>query len=160
MQRLLLAVISSLIVTACGGSAPAPSEPAYLPLEIREQREREAAQASALREALHVQSWRVTELSGQSLSDSPASLTFARDGAVSGTTGCNAINGTYTLDGVQISFGPVATTRKMCPGPIMAQERAILERLESVIMAGLSEDGTLFLSTLDGETITLAPSSE
>lgn len=37
-----------------------------------------------------------------------------QDGRVSGSLGCNAINGAYTLGGAQLSFGPLRSTRMAC----------------------------------------------
>src|SRR5215813_6808186 len=47
------------------------------------------------------------------LMNSPISLTFA-EGRVSGRTGCNNFNGSYTLAGNSIKLGPLAATRMMC----------------------------------------------
>lgn len=42
-------------------------------------------------------------------------LSFTEDGTVSATTDCNSMNGTYELEGNQITFGPMAMTRMFCP---------------------------------------------
>jgi heat shock protein HslJ len=42
-------------------------------------------------------------------------LTFTEEGMVSATTDCNAISGTYSTEGNQITFGPLAMTKKYCP---------------------------------------------
>lgn len=34
--------------------------------------------------------------------------------SLSGTTGCNQVNGTFSVSGNTISFGPLAGTRKLC----------------------------------------------
>ncbi len=53
----------------------------------------------------------------------------------SGSAGCNRFTGTFELttgDAVMqdvtgdLSFGPLATTRMACPGPVMEQERTVL----------------------------------
>jgi heat shock protein HslJ len=56
--------------------------------------------------------------------------TFAEDGMVSGSSGCNSYGGTYTIDGNAISFGPLAGTEKLCTAEgVMEQERAYLDAL-------------------------------
>lgn len=42
-------------------------------------------------------------------------LAFSNDGMVSGRIDCNQMSGSYMVDGSQLSFGPLATTRAMCP---------------------------------------------
>jgi heat shock protein HslJ len=50
---------------------------------------------------------------------------------IHGSGGCNLIMGSYETAGDQLSFGLLATTRKMCP-EIMQQEQTFLEVLDSV----------------------------
>ncbi|MFD9930841.1 META domain-containing protein [[Kitasatospora] papulosa] len=77
--------------------------------------------------------WKVTGLvSGSAASSVPAGtedkahLTFGEDGSVEGNLGCNSFHGKATVSGSTITFGPLASTRKMCPGPEMKLERALL----------------------------------
>jgi heat shock protein HslJ len=53
---------------------------------------------------------------------------------VSGIAGCNNYNGTYEQDGKNLTFGPQATTRKLCADPlgVMDQESAYLSALSQV----------------------------
>lgn len=79
----------------------------------------------------------------------PGQITFAADGTVSGTTGCNSFSGGYTVDGSSLTFGPLATTRMACPDDVAAQETAVLTGLEST--ASFAIDGqTLSLLGADG----------
>ncbi|UCH36097.1 MAG: META domain-containing protein [Armatimonadota bacterium] len=50
---------------------------------------------------------------------------------VSGNTGCNQINGGYTLEGERLKFGPLATTLRACPDEPDI-ESAFLGALETV----------------------------
>jgi heat shock protein HslJ len=50
---------------------------------------------------------------------------------VRGSGGCNLIMGSYQTTGDRLSFGVLATTRKMCP-EIMHQEQTFFEVLDSV----------------------------
>jgi heat shock protein HslJ len=54
--------------------------------------------------------------------------TFTAD-AVSGSSGCNTYNGTYTRDGDTLKIGPLATTRMACDPAIMDQETQFLAAL-------------------------------
>src|SRR6478752_2392875 len=81
--------------------------------------------------------WKVTGLvSGSAASSVPAGtedkahLTFGEDGSVEGNLGCNSFHGKATVSGSTITFGPLASTRKMCPGPGMRLERALLGVLQ------------------------------
>ncbi|GAA2956796.1 META domain-containing protein [Kitasatospora cinereorecta] len=81
--------------------------------------------------------WKVTGLvSGRTASSLPAGtenkahLTLGKDGSVEGSLGCNSFHGKAAVSGSTISFGPLASTRKMCPGPEMELERAMLAVLK------------------------------
>jgi len=76
--------------------------------------------------------WTVTGYNdGASAVVSPAAgteltATFGADGIVSGSSGCNTYNGSYTLTGETLAIGPLGTTRMACPEPIMTQETQYL----------------------------------
>lgn len=55
-------------------------------------------------------------------------------GKLTGSAGCNSYSASYEGEGDALTFGPAATTRKMCAEPqgIMEQEQAYLAALESV----------------------------
>ena len=42
---------------------------------------------------------------------------FQSDGRITGSGGCNRFFGGYTISGNHIKIGPLASTRKGCPGP-------------------------------------------
>ena len=69
---------------------------------------------------LFVNNWVLSELNGTpvqtSNTDKDASVKFSlADMRVSGTGGCNRFNGSFTAKGKDLSFGPLATTKMMCP---------------------------------------------
>lgn len=81
--------------------------------------------------------WKVTGLLSGSVAASlpsgtqnKAHLTFGEDGAVQGSLGCNSFHGKAAVSGSTLTFGPLTSTRKMCPGPEMELERALLGVLE------------------------------
>ena len=74
--------------------------------------------------------WRLADLAGSPAADGiEATLEFADGGGVSGNASCNNFRGTATISGDAITFGPLATTRKMCDEATMAQETAYLAAL-------------------------------
>lgn len=102
-------------------------------------------------------SWRVTAYNNgkqavvSTLTGTHLSMAFSNDGRVSGSAGCNTFNGPYTADGAKLSFGPAATTRRMCARPegVMEQEQRFLAALRTVATARFEGD-RLELRTADG----------
>jgi heat shock protein HslJ len=105
--------------------------------------------------------WLATGIRHRDAVDSPISsteitATFAEDGSLSGSAGCNRYTSTYTTDRGVISVAPPATTRKLCPEPagVMEQEAAYLAALaESArfdvgggVLELLHSDGTRLVS--------------
>jgi heat shock protein HslJ len=73
--------------------------------------------------------------------DSSVTLELGVDGKTTGSAGCNRFTGTYRAEGSRVTFGPAATTRKMCPRPeVMEQEQAFLTALGTVATARVDGD--------------------
>ena len=51
--------------------------------------------------------------------------------AVSGSSGCNTFSGSYKLDGLNVTIGPLASTRMACEQAVMDQETAFLTALQT-----------------------------
>lgn len=68
---------------------------------------------------------------------------------VSGSAGCNGFNGEVTIEGNNISFGPLATTRRACAEEVMSYENAVLDILSQTAVFSLANN-TLTLSNADG----------
>jgi heat shock protein HslJ len=92
------------------------------------------------------------------IADTELTATF-ENGAVSGSSGCNTYNGTYTLTGTTLAIGPLASTQKACDQPIMDQETAFLAALQGA--TGVRTDGAnVTLTSADGSNaVTLTPAS-
>jgi heat shock protein HslJ len=80
---------------------------------------------------------------------------FSADGTVSGSSGVNTFSGEYTLDGLKITIGPLATTLMASSDPALAeQEAAYLAALQSAARFTIKgnelelrrEDGALAVS--------------
>lgn len=98
--------------------------------------------------------WALTELAGQSiLPDTGISATFTTDGALSGSSGCNQYNGTYTVSGSNMTINtPLATTMMACAQPVMDQESAYLKMLGEVKSFAVKGD-QLTLNGADGKAL-------
>jgi heat shock protein HslJ/uncharacterized membrane protein len=98
--------------------------------------------------------WKVTAIDGEPpLPDTDPSISFDEDGKVGGAASCNRFFGTFTLTGEGLSFGPMGASMMMCDEPVMAQERAVLDILESTTGFAVADDGSLTLNGGDGRTI-------
>ena len=79
-------------------------------------------------------------------------ITFADDGTVSGSGGCNAFTAPYsTSDDDRIQIGPIAATRMACEEPIMATEQHFFAALENSTTYTVSGN-SLNLRGADGAT--------
>lgn len=80
--------------------------------------------------------------------------TFAEDGTLSGSAGCNNYTATYTVDGEQITITPVATTMMMCVEPegVMEQEAEFIAALATAATFSIQGD-QLELRTADGALV-------
>ena len=85
-----------------------------------------------------------------------ATLTFAEEGALSGTTGCNNFTGTATVEGSDLTIELGATTQMACTDEVLqAQETAITTGMAAVT-SFTNADETLVLSGADGALFTYA----
>jgi len=92
-------------------------------------------------------SWTVVSIAGApTLADARPTLTFAPDGTVSGSAGCNRYSGPFRTDGGAIAIGEVASTLMGCDGDRNAQEIAFLDALRGAAMWRLADDGNLVLN--------------
>ncbi len=83
-----------------------------------------------------------------------------RDGEVSGSSGCNRFHGSFTAEGNALKVGPLATTRKACDDPVMAQEREFLRALEIATTWAIVR-GMLDVHSAGGERVlTASPTGE
>jgi len=96
-----------------------------------------------------VESWRLTaygpvDSPTPAVPDADATLAFGEDGTLTGSTGCNQLGADYSVEGDQITFGPIVSTLIACPDLPMAQEDA----MHQVLM-----DTATF--NVEGDTLTI-----
>lgn len=72
-------------------------------------------------------------------------LEFHNDGTVSGFGGCNNLSGRYTLEGEALTFGPMASTRKMCGPSLDEQEFTFQTFLRTIVRVEVVDDNELKL---------------
>ena len=63
---------------------------------------------------------------------------FGNSSDISGDSGCNTFNGSYTVSGSSISIGPLATTQKLCQDEVNTQEQTYLAALQSATTYSIS----------------------
>ncbi len=107
--------------------------------------------------------WRLqtiqTEDGGVTAIDTPEryTLTLGEDGQASFQLDCNRGTASYALEGSSLSFGPLASTRAMCPSDSLYDR--YLGALEQVVSYRLEND-SLYLATLaDGPILEFAPAT-
>jgi Heat shock protein len=84
--------------------------------------------------------WLAQSIGGRPASLAPASsVRFDFGQTITGNAGCNTFNGTIGYSGDQLAVGPLATTRKMCPPEIMAQESSFLQALQAAQRFAMTE---------------------
>ncbi len=108
-----------------------------------------------------VGSWGLVEGAGPDgafvpVPEAPVTLVVTADGEVSGSTGCNGYFGTVVVDGASVTFSPLASTLRLCIGPVGETERAFLTAMGQVT-EGERTGAALTLRGGDSElTFTLA----
>lgn len=85
------------------------------------------------------------------LADTEITMSLTAEGRVAGTDGCNRYMGGCTLADDSLSFGPLASTMKACPEPVMDQSERYLRGLEGTARALVRSD-RLELRGAEGET--------
>lgn len=91
--------------------------------------------------------WLIEDIDGRGVIDrARATISFGPSGRVFGSGGCNNFQGSADLKGNDVKIGPLAATRKMCPGALMDQETKFFKALEKA--ARFEFDG-IFLRMFD-----------
>lgn len=90
-------------------------------------------------------SWTVISIDGQPTAPDGVgpTMTFAVDGTVSGSTGCNQYTGKFRTEGDQIAFGQVSSTLMGCDGQRGQVEAVFTKALDGAATWRLTQDGQL-----------------
>ena len=87
--------------------------------------------------------------------DAMPRIAFSADGRVSGTSGCNRLLGTFTLEGKRLDLSKLGMTRMMCSPESMKTEAAFTGMLAQVRFATESEKGLTLWNEAGAEIVTL-----
>ncbi|PSF05218.1 META domain-containing protein [Marinobacter fuscus] len=105
--------------------------------------------------------WLVESIDGKPvLTDSEITISFAEEGRVYGSSSCNRYNGGWHIQGQELEFTHMASTRMACPDSLMQQETRFLQVLNDVARYQVAGDGRLMLETSEGMTITAVASGK
>ena len=105
------------------------------------------------------QDWLLATMGGQPVEPSlGTSATFADDGTVSGSGGCNGYDSTYTIDGDSISIAPVAATRMACAPEANESESSFFAAMEGATSFTVS-GSDLVIATVDGSSLEFSTST-
>lgn len=137
MRRLALALALLGVMAGCGEDEPAAPDPAAL-----------RGEAWVLSSGVDVEGWQQVAPS--------ASFT---DGQVSGASGCNRFNASYTVDGGDLRLGPVAGTEMACPDPAREVEETFRAALERVAAWRMEKEQLVLLDDDGAELLRFAPAS-
>lgn len=97
--------------------------------------------------------WQASEIAGRPVPKAtPATLTIAPDGAVSGSGGCNRMTGHARIKDDTIRFGRMAATMMACLGDGMEQEQRFHAALEDARRFQM-DDGALVLLNAAGQPV-------
>ena len=115
---LLPLVLVATAFAACGGDEESSSDP-----------------GTQDPTALEGESWILTQMltAGGQTEVVQTGVSAQFDGStISGTAGCNTYNASYEADGSEISFGPIAATKKICPEDEQSTEDRYLQLLAEI----------------------------
>ena len=79
------------------------------------------------------------------------------DARLTGFTGCNAMNGSWKLEGGAIHLGPIAATKRACLGPGDLIERRVLAAMHEGRI--FREGANLVFIGSTGERFVFAPAA-
>lgn len=97
--------------------------------------------------------WRLESLiTGDAVSSvlGEATLLLARDGTVSGSTGCRSFGGSYALDGEDLVISELVVDARACDDESAAQDGQVLGLLESPLRATVSGDRLTLMGGANG----------
>lgn len=94
---------------------------------------------------------------GQPATSEPAVTLRYRDGMISGAAGCNHYSAAVAPGAApgELTLGPVAATKRLCPAPMMSVETRFLALLGGVRKVGFLDGRLALTTTADGHVVTL-----
>ena len=100
--------------------------------------------------------WNILKVNGEDIvvtGDEKPFIEFStEESKVHGFTGCNIMNGAYTIDGKSLTFGNMATTMMAGPEENMKAESAVLGAMQNVSSVK-ADEGRLLLLDADRNVV-------
>ncbi|PDS25579.1 hypothetical protein B0A77_04630 [Flavobacterium branchiophilum] len=107
--------------------------------------------------------WNVSVNSGNGVQvtegDSKLTMTFLKNGTVSGMAGCNTFFGTYKLEKGFLILENVGLTRKLCPNEVMTIENNFMKNINKTRFAIEDAPTQIILRDTDGSMIFILDST-
>ncbi len=161
--RVLLSLSALTLSAACGEKAASNSDDAAA-IAIGDSTPTMAPASSMMANTpareLEGPTWRLVDVLGAAgdrlASTAPATLTFA-NGRMTGTTGCNNMLASYTVNGQSMKVTAGASTKKACADSIMSQELAMLTHLPSIASYVIASDQLYLVSATGDNLLIFAP---
>jgi len=98
--------------------------------------------------------WLAEDIDGRGVIDNAQStLEVKADGSVAGNTGVNRYGGTAQITEQNITFGPLATTRRAGPPALMDQELKFTDALAKSVGFRIKENGLMYLMDAAGKEL-------
>ncbi|MFD2551281.1 META domain-containing protein [Bizionia sediminis] len=103
----------------------------------------------------------ISNQNNNKLLNQPLSLTFnSATRTVSGFSGCNRFTGSYTLHNESLTFGALATTRKLCQPELNNIEQQVLKHLEETASFIVNLDTVTLYNKQGEKLVTLHKNTE
>jgi heat shock protein HslJ len=97
--------------------------------------------------------WTLSQLAGEAVPDAPPiTATFATDGSLTGSGGCNDYSATWSSDGSTLTVSPVLATFKACSEEVDARESSYFTLIQDAASWSL-EGAAITVTTTSGETL-------
>ena len=116
------------VISGCGNAAPTTIPPTTIPPTAN-------SGATIAPNALAGTTWNLVSYGAVPtgvVAAAPITLQFGPDNAISGSSGCNNYAGSATLDGQNLTIGPIIATEKACLDQALnVQEAAFLSGLQA-----------------------------
>ena len=127
-MKTLSLVIGLAMLIGASGCSPDESSVAGMPAQT-------SAESKTMKPDVTLTNtyWKLVELNGAAVEpgeDKELHMILRGEDQVGGYAGCNQFTGSVTVSGDGLSFGPIASTRRMC-AESMQQEDAFLQALEN-----------------------------
>ncbi|MEE4272048.1 MAG: META domain-containing protein [Thermoanaerobaculales bacterium] len=142
----VLGLVAVIAVVGCTQTEEPVAEAEAPPEPVAEEAAPEIEIGRAPKAAELIGGWKLVSIAGEpAAADFETTIEFDEEGRAGGNAGCNNYGGGYDFDSGSLAFAtPFASTKKMCPGPMMKQEGAFLKAMSVFQRASIDGDTLSF----------------